>query len=80
MISLFSSNPEIGEARDKVNAEYEGEELEIGFNSHYLLDFLNTVKAEKIRIELKDENSAVLMKPDGEDEIQYLYVLMPMKI
>ena len=80
LISLFSSNPEIGEARDKVNAEYEGEELEIGFNSHYLLDFLNTVKAEKIRIELKDENSAVLMKPDGEDEIQYQYVLMPMKI
>jgi len=79
-ISLFSSNPEIGEARDKVNAEYEGAELEIGFNSQYLLDFLTTAKAEKIRIELKDENSAVLMKPDGEDEIQYQYVLMPMKI
>ncbi len=79
-ISLFSSNPEIGEARDKVTAEYEGEELEIGFNSQYLLDFLTTAKSEKIRIELKDENSAVLMRPDGEDEIQYKYVLMPMKI
>lgn len=79
-VNLFSSNPEIGEARDKVNAEYEGGELEIGFNSQYLLDFLVTAKSEKIRIELKDENSAVLMKPEGEDEIRYLYVLMPMKI
>jgi len=79
-IGLFSSNPEIGEARDKISAEYEGEELAIGFNSQYLLDFLTTARSEKIRIELKDENSAVLMKPEGEDEIQYLYVLMPMKI
>jgi len=79
-ISLFSSNPEIGEARDRVNADYEGDELEIGFNAQYLLDFLGTIKSEKIRIELKDENSAVLMMPDAEEGIRYLYVLMPMKI
>ena len=77
---LFSSNPEIGEARDKVNVDYQGENLEIGFNSQYLLDFLTAVKSDKIRFELKDENNAALMKPDEEDEIKYLYVLMPMKI
>jgi len=79
-ISLFSSNPEIGEARDRINADYEGDELEIGFNAQYLLDFLGTIKSDKIRIELKDENSAVLMRPDAEEGIRYLYVLMPMKI
>jgi len=79
-VRLFSSNPEIGEARDKVDVDYEGEELEIGFNSQYLLDFLTTVKADRIKIELKDENSAVLLKPDTEEDIKYLYVLMPMKI
>ena len=81
-IKLYSSNPEIGEARDKVDVDYSGNELEIGFNSQYLLDFLTAIKAEKIRIELKDENSAVLMKPatDTDDGIKYLYVLMPMKI
>ncbi|MFQ6108367.1 MAG: DNA polymerase III subunit beta, partial [Candidatus Aminicenantales bacterium] len=79
-IRLFSSNPEIGEARDKLDVDYRGEEMEIGFNSQYLLDFLTVVKTERIRFELKDENSAVLMKPDTEDDIKYLYVLMPMKI
>lgn len=79
-IRLFSSNPEIGEARDKLDVDYRGEEMEIGFNSQYLLDFLTAVKTERIRFELKDENSAVLMKPDTEDDIKYLYVLMPMKI
>lgn len=79
-IKLFSSNPEIGEARDKVDIEYKGEEMEIGFNSQYLLDFLTAVKSENVFLELKDENSAVLLKPAADDEIKYLYVLMPMKI
>jgi DNA polymerase-3 subunit beta len=79
-ISLFSSNPEIGEARDKIQADYEGEDLDIGFNSLYLLDFLTTVKSERVRLEFKDENSAVLLRPEDGSEMQYLYVLMPMKI
>jgi len=79
-IILFSSNPEIGEAKDQVEAKYNGDELEIGFNSQYLLDFLGVVKSEKVCIELKDENSAVLMRPELEDDIKYVYVLMPMKI
>ena len=79
-INLFSSNPEIGEARDKVDADYKGEDVEIGFNSQYLLDFLSTVKAETVRFELKDTNSSVLLKPEIEEEIDYVYVLMPMKL
>ncbi|MDH5383208.1 MAG: DNA polymerase III subunit beta [Candidatus Aminicenantes bacterium] len=79
-IKLFSSNPEIGEARDKVDVDYKGEEMEIGFNSQYLLDFLTAVKSENVLFELKDENSAVLLRPEADDEINYLYVLMPMKI
>ena len=79
-IKLYSSNPEIGEARDKVGVDYSGKEMEIGFNSQYLLDFLTAVRSDKVRLELKDENSAVLLKPATDDEIKYLYVLMPMKI
>jgi DNA polymerase-3 subunit beta len=79
-IALFSSNPELGEARDEVRMEYEGPEFDIGFNAQYLLDFLTTVKTEKIRVELKDENNAILMRTNEDDEIDYKYVLMPMKI
>jgi DNA polymerase III subunit beta len=79
-IRLFSSNPEIGEARDKMDVEYKGASMEIGFNSLYVLDFLTTIGTEKILFELKDENGAALMKPEGEEDIKSLYVLMPMKI
>jgi len=79
-MKLFSSNPEIGEARDKLAVEYKGRDLEIGFNSQYLLDFLTTVASERVTFEIKDENSAVLLKPEAEETIRNIYVLMPMKI
>lgn len=79
-IRLFSSNPEMGEAQDKVGIDYKGEGLEIGFNSQYLLDFLSAVKSDRIKFEFKDSNSSVLMKPDVSEEVEYLYILMPMKL
>lgn len=79
-LRLYSSNPEVGEARDKLDIEYKGATIEIGFNSQYILDFLSTTEGDKIRFELKDENSAALMRPDKDEDIRSLYVLMPMKI
>ena len=79
-ISLFSSNPEIGEARDRVDVDYDGDEFDIGFNSQYILEFLMSVKSEQIRFEMKDENNAVMMTPQAEEEVKDLYVIMPMKI
>ncbi|MGB4703984.1 MAG: DNA polymerase III subunit beta [Candidatus Saccharicenans sp.] len=79
-LRLFSSNPEFGEARDKLTVEYRGKDMEIGFNSQYLLDFMETVGCDRVIFEIKDENSAVLIKPESEPRGVYFYVLMPMKI
>jgi len=79
-LRLFSSNPEIGEARDRLAVDYKGQDLEIGFNAQYLLDFLTAVGSEKVVFEIKDENSAVLLKPEADEALTNIYVLMPMKI
>jgi DNA polymerase-3 subunit beta len=79
-LRLFSSNPEIGEARDKLTVEYKGQDLEIGFNAQYLLDFLTAISSERVLFEIKDENSAVLLKPETDEGLTNIYVLMPMKI
>lgn len=79
-LKLFSSNPEIGEARDQIPADYSGASMDIGFNAQYLLDFLSACDAEEVIFEIKDANSAVLIKAAGEESIKNLYILMPMKI
>jgi DNA polymerase-3 subunit beta len=79
-LRLFSSNPEIGEARDRLTVDYKGQDLEVGFNAQYLLDFLTAIDNEKVVFEVKDENSAVLMRPEAEEGLTNIYVLMPMKI
>ncbi len=75
-----SSSAEIGEARETVTTDYAGEPVRTSFNAQYLLDFLNVVGTDAVVMELKDEVSQAVMKPAGNNEFDYTYVLMPMRI
>jgi DNA polymerase-3 subunit beta len=80
-VKIFSSSVEMGESEETVNSEYEGPELEIGFNAQYLLDFLRAISQDKVAFELKDQKSAGELRPSGEGITdQYRYVVMPMRI
>jgi DNA polymerase-3 subunit beta len=46
-IEIGAQSSEEGEASEKVAAEYNGEEIQIGFNSQYLQEFLNVVSASE---------------------------------
>lgn len=76
-IELSASSPESGEAKESVSADTKGN-MEIGFNSNYVLDFLNHCGAERVSIGLKDNQSAGDFTPLGADG--YRYVVMPMRI
>lgn len=78
VLSLFSDTSEQGEASEELEIDYKGEEVVIGFNSRYLLDFLNVVEDESLRIELKDALSSTLLSP-GESK-DYYCVVMPMRV
>lgn len=67
------------EAKEDVLANYEGEEFEIGFNSHYLLDYFNVSPGGDVRLEFKDGQGPALLRPT-EDEYDYRYVVMPMRV
>jgi DNA polymerase-3 subunit beta len=78
---IFSSSGEYGEAHETLDAQYTGEALQIGFNYQYLLDFLDVVgDSGKVRLELKDEQSAGQLRPAAEDALRYRYIIMPMRI
>ena len=80
-LEILSSSGEYGEANEVLDATYQGIPLHVGFNYQYLLDFLAVVdNGGRVRLELKDEQSAGQFRP-GEDEVyKYRYVVMPMRV
>lgn len=80
-VRVFSSSMETGESEESVPSEYQGPDLEIGFNAQYLLDFLRAISQDQVAFELKDQKSAGELKPVAESiKEQYRYVVMPMRI
>ncbi len=79
-LTISAANPDLGEAVEELACEYAGEELKLGMNPDYLTDFLTAVETDRVRLQLKDENTQAVGYPlDGPDE-RYLCVIMPMRI
>lgn len=78
ILQLSSQSPELGDAKEEVSIEYNGEELKIGFNSRYLLDAISTMEGEKVLLELKGKQSpGVIRSSEGANHTS---VVMPMRI
>ena len=82
-VRIFSQSIETGESEESIPSQYDGPNLEIGFNAQYLLDFLRVVTQEQVAFHLKDQKSAGELRPAGDGASasdQYRYVVMPMRI
>jgi DNA polymerase III subunit beta len=79
-LDLQASSPDLGEARESLPAEYKGPGVEIGFNAQYLLDFLGAAATDEVAVELKDHESQGVFRPRGGTEVDYRYVVMPMRL
>jgi DNA polymerase-3 subunit beta len=75
---LSASSPEDGSATEELEVSYEGESMEIGFNSGYLLDIIRQIESDSARLMLADAASPTIVSE--EDEAGALYVLMPMRV
>jgi DNA polymerase-3 subunit beta len=78
-LELLASSPDQGEAQESLPCDYSGEEIEVGFNAQYLLDFLGAVGGSSVRLELKDADSQGVLRPEEPGEVDYRYVVMPMR-
>ncbi len=70
--------PEVGELRDELDIDYDGENIEVGFNPQFMLDALKVIDEEKVRMQLKDSQSSGLLIPEDNDN--YFYVVMPVRL
>jgi DNA polymerase-3 subunit beta len=79
---LSASDRDIGgEARDALDAEYAGENFQIGYNAYYVMEILKHMESSQVVFEMSSPVRAGLVKPlsqlEGED---YLCLLMPLRL
>jgi len=77
-LQLQANNPNQEEAEENLTVDYQGDDLDIGFNVEYLIDALSVMKGDRISMAFADAGSAVLLTdPDDGDS---RYVVSPMML
>ena len=69
-----------GRVNEKYELKLEGEPFEIGLNSRYLLEAMRACDAEKVTVKFNGPNTGVLILPENENDIDFTYIIMPMRI
>ncbi|MGV3504297.1 MAG: DNA polymerase III subunit beta [Adhaeribacter sp.] len=64
------------EANERLTCQYDGEDMEIGFNARFLIEMLNNIDADEITLELSTPNRAGLLLPSSNDENENILMLV----
>jgi DNA polymerase III subunit beta len=78
ILELQSDNPDIGNATDALDIEYEGDDFNITFNIRYVLEAIQPMKSQKVCFEWVDEVHGGIFT--GSEDPGYLALIMPMII
>lgn len=76
LLEVECNSPDVGESKVEIPVEYSGEEIEIGLNPDYILDFMKVIDTEKVELMLKDRDTAAVFKVGN----NCTYVVMPMDL
>ncbi len=77
-LTVSCVNPEAGEVTDDVPVEYNGPDIEIGFNAKYIIDALTSISDSNIMVKFTDPLSPTLIT--GMRDERHQCVIMPMRI
>lgn len=77
-VVLTTNNPDYGEARVEVDADYEGNTIVVGFNHRYLVDVLGVIEGDVVQFKINDEFSPGVI--ESEKDPGATFVIMPMRI
>jgi DNA polymerase-3 subunit beta len=77
-LQIFANNPDQEQAEDALSVDYQGESLQIGFNVGYLIDVMNALDDDQVKLTLSNPNSSALI--ESQTDSRCLYVVMPMRL
>jgi DNA polymerase III subunit beta len=80
-LRVLSSSLELGDSEEGVPVDWQGGDMEVGFNGSYLMDFLRVAPTNHVTLRFKDAKSAGELRPDATGYTgEYRYVVMPMRV
>ena len=74
----ITSRSEEGNVKEEIIMEKEGEDLEIGFNSKFVIDVLKVIDDDEISMHFLTGTSPCMVKPVSGDAYEYL--ILPVRI
>ncbi len=77
-LELESGNPELGNANDIIDIEYDGEDVSIAFNVKYVMETIAAMDSKTIRFEWVDDGHGGIFL--GPDDPGYFSLIMPMVV
>ena len=77
IMSLTSTDPDVGDASDEINVAYGGEDLTVGYNIEYLLNAIEVINEGEVRFEIGEGSKPSIIKGEGNNH--YLCIVMPLK-
>ena len=76
-VVVSSASSQTGENTAELEATINGKDNGMVVNYRYLLDGLNNIDSENVKIEVTNNNTPCVLKPEKEED--YLYIIMPIK-
>lgn len=74
----FSCVTTVGTANDKMPADIDGKDLEIGFNNKFVLDALKACDADTVKLQFNSSSQPIIASPLEGDS--FLYLILPVRI
>jgi len=69
------------EGNERMNCQYDGEDLQIAFNARFLIEMLNAAETNDVRVELATATKAGIIKPtEAEENEDLLMLVMPLML
>lgn len=77
-LTVSAKNDGNEESTDAIDIDYDGPETAIGYNAQYLIDMIDAVGADRLRVQFADANSSAIAQGEGSDA--EVHVIMPMRL
>ena len=76
-IEVSATSSQIGDSSSVIEAEVDGKDGDISFNSKYILDVLSNIKEENIEFEISGKLNPGVIRLEGKKD--YTYIIMPLR-